>query len=124
MNFRDIQVVPARNTVRDPFITTVKVAETMAAREKGFQNTNPQDATVPIILQWIGAGIRLLHNENVKFDVTVIVVDPKGYVQQSLVLKEGDKTPVMTSPTSLIIEIPETLEGIIIEPGDKVHYVS
>jgi len=80
------------------------------------------DANMPLILHWDTVAVRLLHNEFVEFDVTALVVDPKGYVQQSVVLKAGDKSPVMTSPCRLIIEIPENLEGVIIEAGDRVHY--
>lgn len=114
-----VRIHPARIKTRDPFTFSAKIAETVEARTKGFQNVNAYDATMPIILQWVGHGVRLLHNEDVLFDVTAHVIDHKGYVQQTFTLKAGDPSPVMTSPCRYIIEVPEGLE-ITIENGDRV----
>lgn len=119
---RDIRVIPARLKIRDPFIVACKVADTDETRAKGFQNTNPHDATMPLILHWDFAGTRILHNENVLFDVSAFIVDHQGWVRQEILLKAGDPGRAMTAPCRLIIEIPENLDGIIVEVGDKIQY--
>jgi len=119
---RDIRVIPAMIKARNPFVIACEIKDSASKREKGFQRVIAHDATQPIILLWEYAAVRLLHNDNVKFDVKALVVDHNGYVQQQFTLKSGDAIPVMTSPTKMIIEIPEHLEGVTIELGDRVQY--
>jgi hypothetical protein len=120
--FRDIKVFPADIAKFKPFTTVVSVKDTDAGRTKGFQDTAPIDATVPILMTWPTAGVRILHNDRVLFDVNAFVIDHKGYVQQHIKLSSMSDQQVMTSPCRAILEVPESLDGITVQAGDKIVF--
>mgnify|MGYP003971308825 CR=1 FL=1 len=119
---QDIRVLPADIRRFKAYHTAVSVKNTDAGRTKGFQDVLPVDATMPILMTWNTAEIRILHNDKVLFDVDAYVIDHKGYVQQHIILKAGDSSQSMTSPCRAILEIPEFLEGITVQNGDKILF--
>ncbi len=98
----------------------VDIVNTDEGRIKGFQNVGVYEAQAPLLLEWDFSATRLLHNENVPFDLDACCISHDGTVIQVMKLRAQSKDIHMTLPCRWILEIPETLDGITVQEGDTV----
>ena len=119
---RNLTVHPALIRSRTTKSFSVDVADTQDSREAGFQGVSVFDVARPLLLEWEFSSTRLLHNNNVEFDILACCVDHEGIVTQVIKLQANSSDRHMTIPCRWIVEIPETIEDVLIQEGDKIIF--